>query len=128
MIRFEPFPITISGNNRDDLLYELWQYEKMDNPDALKAANLDKIERRPAVGPKAEAYEKEIFEALLRIGKNRTGRQVLAATFSVPEDIYILPVGERDKVMLGGHFSKCLADHAHISATNPHDKVPPIKI
>ena len=25
MIAFDPFPIVINGNRRDDLLYELWQ-------------------------------------------------------------------------------------------------------
>src|SRR5262245_13868225 len=110
MIRFEPFPIVISGNKRDDLLYELWQYEKVNNPDALRPANLDAIERRPAVGPEAKEFEEGIYEALVRIGGRAVGRQVLAATFSVPEDLFILPIGERDKVMLGGHFGKCLAD------------------
>src|SRR5262249_61454715 len=80
------------------------------------------------VGPEAEEFEQEICKALLRIGGNKVGRQVLAATFAVPEDIFILPIGERDKVMLGGHFGRCLADHAHISLTNPMEKVPPVKM
>src|SRR5262245_59766037 len=123
MIRFEPFPIVISGNRRDDLLYELWQYEKVIDPDALGPANLDAIERRPAVGPEAKEFEGEIYKALVRIGGHAVGRQVLAATFSCPGDVFILPIGERDKVMLGGHFGRCLLDDAHISLTNPGERV-----
>lgn len=130
MIRFEPFPIVISGNNRDDLLYEWWLLEKQIDPDAQKPGNLNEIERKPSVGPEAQKYEKAICEALLRVAKHKAGRQVLAATFSLPADLYILPVGERDKVMLpeGEFVGECYSLIPHISLTNRDDKVPPIKV
>ena len=128
MIKLEALNLIISGNNRDDLLFEWYLLERTINPDVLGPGRLNEIERKPAIGPKVEEYENEILHAVMRIAKSSTGAAILGAAMRLPEPLYILPIGERDAVMMGGHMSKCLADEAHVSQTNPDDKVPPVKI
>jgi hypothetical protein len=150
MIRLEALNIIISGNNRDDLLFEynlleraakdhldkierkpaIGPIERTINPPPLEN-HFDKIERKPAIGPKVDEYESQILQALMRIAKSSIGAPILGAARQLPEPLYILPIGERDAVMTGQYWeimSKCLAGAAHISATNPDDKVPPVKI
>ena len=164
MIRLEALNIIISGNNRDDLLFEYNQFERAAighleepphfdsvghkierkpaidrklaigpiertiNPPPLGFGNYNEIERKPAIGPKVDEYESQILQALMRIAKSSIGAAILGAARRLPEPLYILPIGERDAVMMGGHMGKCLADEAHVSQTNPDDKVPPVKI
>ncbi len=100
MIKFEPFPIVISGNHRDDMLYELWKLGG--SKPSEKPHNLDEIELRPGHGKKNDDYERQVFDCLLKIGSYKTGRQVLAESFKLKKDFYILPLGERDKVIRMG--------------------------
>jgi len=81
MIAFEPFPIVINGNRRDDLLYELWQLGGSKPQE--KPANLDEIELRESVGEEAKHYERTVFACLSRIGKLKSGRCVLAASLGL---------------------------------------------
>jgi hypothetical protein len=97
LIKFEPFPIVISGNHRDDLLYQLWKLGG--SKPSEKPHNLDEIELRPGFGKKSDDYEQQVFDCLLKIGRYKTGRQVLAESFKLKKDFYILPLGERDKAI-----------------------------
>ncbi|PNG25704.1 hypothetical protein [Methylocella silvestris] len=128
MIKLEALNLIISGNDRDDLLYEWYLNERAVNPDTIRPADFNKIERAPASGPKVDKYEGEILKAVMRIAKSRVGAVILGAAMRLPEPLYILPIGARDAVMMGGYMSSCLADEAHVSKTDPDDKLPPVKI
>jgi hypothetical protein len=121
MLRFDPFPIVINGNRRDDLLYELWQLGGS-KPEE-KPANLDEIELRESVGEEAKHYERTVFACLSRIGKLKSGRCVLAASLGL-DDFQILPLGERDKAIRFDHFwlASCPGANAYTRQAGPGQK------
>ena len=149
MIRFHPYPIVVSGNREDDRIYERyrnaqdlkkladrvarrlsdgdWPDSGLPEPKRPTVAALNDIERKPASGPEAEAYERAIHAALTEILKWRSGRRVLEASRSLPDDLYILPPGLRDRT-LANFEDSCDGMIAHISVTNQAEKVPPIKM
>lgn len=119
MIRFEPFPIVINGNRRDDLLYELWQLGGS-KPEE-KPGNLDEIELRESIGPEARHYERTIFSCLQRIGRHKSGRCVLAASQKLAGEFHILPLGERDRAIRFDHFwsESCPGANAYARRAGP---------
>jgi hypothetical protein len=122
MLRFDPFPIVINGNRRDDLLYELWQLGGS-KPEE-KPRNLDEIELRPSEGAEARHYERTVFSCLQRIGRHKSGRCVLAASLGLAEEFQILPLGERDKAIRFDHFwlASCPGANAYTRQAGPGQK------
>ncbi|ACK52002.1 hypothetical protein Msil_3093 [Methylocella silvestris BL2] len=102
MIKLEALNLIISGNDRDDLLYEWYLNERAENPETIRPADFNKVERAPAIGPKVDEYERQICRAVMRIAKSRVGAAILGAAMRLPEPLYVLPIGERDAVMMGG--------------------------
>jgi hypothetical protein len=102
------------------------------HPTRPSTEELNRIERKESFGPEAAAYEKHVHNALKEVARFKTGRTVLEETTALPDDLYVLPVGERDKVMLpNSNHTTCDGDLGHISATKASpaksEKVPPIK-
>jgi hypothetical protein len=121
MITFDPFPIVINGNRRDDMLYELWQLGGS-KPEE-KPANLDEIELQESIGEEAKHYERTVFACLQRIGRHKSGRCVLAASLGL-EEFHILPLGERDKAIRFDHFwlASCPGANAYTRQAGPGQK------
>lgn len=147
MIDFKPYKIIINGNKRDDLLYELYLLEKevkrradeeygtaatkyeskYPAPVGKSVEEYNKIERKPSYGPEAKAYETTVCQTLKSILQNRVGRLIVGETNSLPEKLFILPIGARDRVFHpNGHTAQCDGDLDMISATSK-EKVPAIK-
>jgi hypothetical protein len=123
MIKFDPFRIIINGNRRDDMYFELWELEGKDPKRTPR--NLDDIELQPSLGHAARLYEQTVFSLLLRIGRSKIGRVVLAASFELGHDFYILPLGERDtaiRMAPFGLFESCIESLVYTRPENKSQK------